>query len=63
MYFDVHALTVTANSGKRVEYVEVRPIVENSTGEVRVTDIMLQGGTVATVWTGHPSEIRWSFDG
>lgn len=29
---------------------------------IHVTDIMLQGGTVATSWVGHVSEIRWSFD-
>lgn len=63
MYFQVHSLTVPVNSGKRVESIEVRPVVENSSGVVNLTDMMLQGGTVATVWTGHPSEIKWSFDG
>lgn len=62
MYFQVHFFTVAASSSKRVEHIEVRPVVENSTGEINITDLMLQGGTVATVWTGHPSEIKWSFD-
>lgn len=29
---------------------------------VYFTDVMLQGGTAATSWVGHVSEIRWSFD-
>jgi len=29
---------------------------------IYISDIMLQGGTVATSWVGHVSEIRWSFD-
>ena len=29
---------------------------------IHFTDIMLQGGTAATSWVGHVSEIRWSFD-
>lgn len=32
------------------------------TPSVYFTDIMLQGGTIATSWVGHVSEIRWSFD-
>ena len=49
--------------GKKVAEIEVRFVVGDAVGTVRITDIMLQGGRVATVWTGHPSEIKWSFDG
>lgn len=57
---------------KKVSYMQV--IVQaNDSGEVEgtdnrqdpavyFTDIMLQGGSVATSWVGHVSEIRWSFD-
>lgn len=33
-----------------------------TTPAIYITDIMLQGGSVATSWVGHVSEIRWSFD-
>lgn len=33
-----------------------------TTPAIYITDIMLQGGTVATSWVGHVAEIRWSFD-
>lgn len=58
----IHSLTVATSSSKRVEEIEIRPVMENSTGVLNITDMMLQGGTVATVWTGHPAEIKWSFD-
>ena len=39
------------------------PLSESTTEPaIHITDIMLQGGTVATSWVGHVSEIRWSFD-
>lgn len=47
-----------------VSAIEIEFVVENcQSGSVNVTDIMLQGGTIATMWTGHPSEMRWSLDG
>lgn len=54
---------VIQTGGGKVKAIEVKFVVEDAIGEVVITDIMLQGGTIATVWTGHPSEIRWSFDG
>lgn len=47
----------------KVKAIEVKFIVEDAEVTIYLTDIMLQGGTVATMWTGHPSEIKWSFDG
>jgi hypothetical protein len=53
-----------ANSYRGVAAIEVDIVVENcNSGIVNVTDIMLQGGTISTIWTGHPAEIRWSLDG
>lgn len=31
-------------------------------GALYITDVMLQGGAVATSHIGHVSEIKWSFD-
>jgi len=47
----------------KVKEIEVKFIVEDFEVVLYLTDIMLQGGTIATMWTGHPSEIKWSFDG
>lgn len=47
----------------KVKEIEVKFIVEDVEVVIYLTDVMLQGGTIATMWTGHPSEIKWSFDG
>ena len=52
------------NPSKTVESVEVKLVMDNvSQGQVHVTDLMLQGGQISTVWGYHPSELRWSHDG
>jgi len=33
------------------------------TGTLYVTDILLQPGSVATGWVGHPCEMKWVLDG
>lgn len=48
---------------QNVKKIVLRIVVSDVTGKVHVTDMMLQGGSIATVWTGHASEIQWSFDG
>lgn len=70
--FNVIARKIELDSSKKVSYMQV--VVEakdcgkaagstnTDTPAVYFTDIMLQGGTVATSWVGHVSEIRWSFD-
>ena len=30
---------------------------------VYITDMLLQGGSIATGWVGHVSEIQWTEDG
>lgn len=47
----------------KLKSITVRICINNCTGILYVTDIFLQGGSVATGWVGHPSEIRWSLDG
>ncbi|GMA49312.1 hypothetical protein GCM10025857_06690 [Alicyclobacillus contaminans] len=48
--------------GQDVQSITVELVITNCTGDIWVTDIMFQGGSVATTWVGHPAEIRWSFD-
>lgn len=60
--FNTISKQVRANLSKRVDYIDVVLEVTDSEGTVYFTDIMLQGGGVATSWVGHVSEIRWSFD-
>jgi hypothetical protein len=51
-------------AGKGVQSVEVTLVATDlEEGEVNITDLMLQGGRISTVWVYHPSEIRWSHDG
>lgn len=57
-----HLILVIEATGGTVDSLEVRFIVEDAKGTVNVTDVMLQGGRTATLWTGHPSEIKWSFE-
>lgn len=64
-FFRAFNKAVKIQSGsKAVQSVKVTLVAEDlKQGEVNVTDLMLQGGKVATNWAYHPSEIRWSHDG
>lgn len=48
----------------QVESIKVEIVADNvkTEGAVYITDVMLQGGSVATSHIGHVSEIRWSFE-
>lgn len=50
-------------TSKSVESVEVSLVADDMQGQVNITDLMLQGGGISTVWVYHPTEIRWSHDG
>mgnify|MGYP001271607612 CR=1 FL=1 len=51
-------------TSKGVESVEIKLVLKDGReGQVNVTDIMLQGGSISTNWSYHPSELRWSHDG
>lgn len=65
MFFDLKNQSLQPdNSYRGVAAIEVELVMDNCTsGSVNVTDIMLQGGTISTIWAGHPSEVRWSLDG
>lgn len=47
---------------RKVDRMDIRLCMENATGTVNMTDVMLQGGVLATLWSGHTSEIRFSFE-
>jgi hypothetical protein len=43
--------------------IRVRVCVTDCTGTINITDMLLQGGSIATGWVGHVSEIKWTEDG
>lgn len=47
----------------RLKAIAVRVCVTDCTGTVYITDMLLQGGSIATGWVGHVSEIQWTLDG
>ncbi|MDI6840428.1 MAG: hypothetical protein QMD71_06255 [bacterium] len=53
------AQVVTPDWGKRIVSVKIRLVGKNFSGTLYITDLMFQGGTISTEWTGHPSEIKW----
>lgn len=53
---------VAAGAGKRVASIDVKLTLADCTGTLWITDLLLQGGKLPTMWVSHPSEIRWSFD-
>ncbi|MCI2061738.1 MAG: hypothetical protein LKJ83_03090 [Eubacteriaceae bacterium] len=56
------AKAVSAQNG-RVKKICIRICVTDCAGDVYITDMLLQGGSIATGWTGHVSEIQWTEDG
>ncbi|HIS28685.1 MAG TPA: hypothetical protein IAA78_04440 [Candidatus Avamphibacillus intestinigallinarum] len=61
-------LTQTAHGIKpkgsgKIRRITIRLFVKDCTGTVYFTDILLQGGSIATGWVGHVSEIQWTLDG
>ena len=47
----------------RLRSITVRLCITDCTGIVFFTDMLLQGGSIATGWVGHVSEIQWTQDG
>jgi hypothetical protein len=62
-YFNQTAHNISPKSGSRVKSITIRLCVTDCTGIVYFTDLLLQGGSVATGWVGHACEIRWTLDG
>ncbi|ATA61146.1 hypothetical protein GS458_2710 [Geobacillus stearothermophilus] len=64
MFQLVNQVIEVKNSDRGVSAIEIEFVMENcQSGQINVTDIMLQSGSIATLWKGHPSETRWSLDG
>lgn len=61
MLYDKNAMTV--NTSGKVESIKVELVIRNTRGSVKISDLLLQGGNVATEWTSHPAELKWSLDG
>lgn len=61
--FHTFQKSFSPDRSRSVKKIVLRIVVSDLNGMVGVTDLMLQGGSIATVWTGHASEIQWSFDG
>jgi len=51
------------SSSKRIKSLTIRLFVSDCTCAVYFTDLFLQGGSIATGWAGHVSEIKWTLDG
>jgi hypothetical protein len=47
----------------RVKKIRICVCVTDCTGTIYITDMCLQGGSIATGWVGHVSEIQWTQDG
>ena len=64
MAFFTHAAKDVSPRGyERLKSITVRVCVTDCTGEFYITDMLLQGGSIATGWVGHVSEIQWTLDG
>lgn len=62
MTWQTAVMVVPVPPGKKVARLDVRLCVEDAEGAVNITDVMLQGGVLAIIWSGHTSEIRFSFE-
>lgn len=59
-YFD--RLAVIIRPKKSVKSIKIRLCVEDATGTIHITDLKLQGGRMPILWSGHISEIKFSFE-
>ena len=62
-YFTQTAHALSPKGYGRIKSITVRVCVTDCTGVVYITDMLLQGGSIATGWVGHVSEILWTLDG
>ena len=52
-----------SDTSRREKSIRVRVTMTNTTGDLYLTDLMLQSGSIATGWVGHVSEIPFTQDG
>ena len=58
-----HVWQAVSPQNGRVKKICIRVCVTDCTGTIYITDMFLQGGSIATGWVGHVSEIHWTQDG
>jgi hypothetical protein len=58
-----HVAQAVSPQNGHVSKIRVRVCVTDCTGTIHITDMLLQGGSIATGWIGHVSEIQWTEDG
>jgi hypothetical protein len=63
VYFQHIARDASPKGYGKLRSITVRLVIQNCSGEVFFTDLMLQAGVVATGWVGHVCEIKWTLDG
>ena len=63
LLFSQTATDLSPKGYGRLRSITIRLCITDCTGKVYFTDIMVQGGSIATGWVGHPSEIQWTLDG
>jgi len=61
--FQIQARDASPKGYGKVEAITVRLVIQNCTGQVYFTDIMLQAGSTATGWVGNVAEIQWTENG
>jgi len=61
--FQIVARNASPKGYGRIATITVRLVMQDCTGEVWFTDLMLQAGSVATGWVGNVAEIQWTEDG
>ena len=62
-YFTQTAHGLSPKGYGRLKSITVRVCMTDCPGTVFITDMLLQGGSIATGWVGHVSEILWTLDG
>lgn len=62
-YYNHTAYDVSPKGIGKVKTITIRICVIDCTGAVYFTDMLLQGGSIATGWVGHVCEIQWTMDG
>ncbi|MCM1333777.1 MAG: hypothetical protein NC237_01880 [Eubacterium sp.] len=62
-FFSKSAHDVSPKKRQRINSITLRIFVKDCAGIFYITDMLLQGGSIATGWVGHVSEIQWTQDG
>jgi hypothetical protein len=60
---DVTIETPVTNDQRKIVKMKLTFKMKNSTGNLYLTDLMLQAGSVATGWVSHIHEILWTEEG